>query len=79
MPLKKAKRKGIFCLQKEEKEQVALKTKKKLLNRKEKRKQVLEKLVAEELAKKNLIQTQISELEKSIEAGKNKIALEKPK
>ncbi len=70
MPLKKAKRKGIFCLQKEEKEQVALKTKKKLLNRKEKRKQILEKLVAEELAKKILYKLKFLNLKSQLKLEK---------
>ena len=79
VPFKQAKRKGIFCLNKEEKQKIELSRKKKLLNKKTNRKKLLEKYVNEKAEKEKRIATKINDIEKFLQAEKNKIQIEAPK
>ncbi len=79
IPLKKAKRRGIFLLNKEEKKKLTLASKKKVLNRKQKRKNLLKTMMEDEEKKENNIQNEIKELQKEIEGEKGKMVSEPPK
>lgn len=67
MPFKKAKRKGIFKLNKNEKELLQLQREEKMLKKKEKRKELLRRFIQEEDQKEEHIKEKISNLRKALE------------
>ena len=68
VPFKKGRRRGLFALTKDEKGQLELLRKEKMLKKKEKRKELLNRFLKEETEKENNIKQDIVQIQKSLES-----------